>query len=213
MLFHGPSGSGKDTQVDLLCEKYGLIKIGSGEAMRTLYAEGDPDGVRAAEDYANKGIFVDSELIYKIVEKYLTRFDTNSDWAFVSLVRKADQIKMFDDLLAKHNRTLDKFVHFTLSEEAAVERRVLRWYCPKCQKTYHKKYKPELKEGFCDVDGTPLTQREDDSREQTLSLLNEYNKDIKPILEEYRNRGILIEVDAAPSIEEIHADLLAKLNL
>ncbi|WKZ30775.1 MAG: nucleoside monophosphate kinase [Candidatus Dojkabacteria bacterium] len=212
VLFHGPSGSGKDTQVDLICEKFGFTKIGTGEAMRKLYEEGDPDAVRAHDDYAVKGIFVESELIYKIAAKYITRFDQNSDWAFVSLVRKADQIPMFDELLKNCNRTLDKFIHFTLSEEEAVLRRSLRWYCPTCQATYHEQFKPEKVKGVCDKDGTKLTQRDDDSKETTLSLLREYNKDIEPILAEYRNRGVLAEIDASPSIEEIHAEVVKQLG-
>jgi len=65
----------------------------------------------------------------------------------------------------------------------------------------------------CDKCGTKLIQREDDTPEKTRSLLREYNKTIEPILEEYRNRGILVEIDASPTIEEIHKEVIKVLNL
>lgn len=212
ILFHGPSGSGKDTQVDLLVDKYGFEKIGTGEMFRRMYAEGDPDAIEAHSHYS-KGHFVPNELTYKMFEKYLDKFDPKKDWAFVSVVRDAGQIPLFDDLLEKKNKTLDYFVHFVLSEEVAIERRALRWTCPKCQITYHEKYKPEKNKGYCDNCGTKLIQREDDTLENTKSLIREYNKTIEPILEEYCNRGILIEIDASPTIEEIHKEVIKALNL
>lgn len=212
ILFHGPSGSGKDTQVDLLVEKYGFEKIGTGEMFRRMYAEGGENAVEA-QKYYSKGKFVPNDLTYKMFSKWLEKFDPKKDWAFVSVVRDIGQVPLFDELLAQKERTLDHFVHFTLDEEAAIERRSLRWTCPNCGITYHEKYKPEENKGFCDKCGKELTQREDDSPEATRKLLKEYNRTIRPIVQEYRNRGLLIEIDASPSIEEIHKEVIRVLDL
>ena len=212
VLFHGPSGSGKDTQVDLLVKEYDFEKIGTGEMFRRMYAEGGSDAMEA-HSYYSKGHFVPNDLTYKMFEKYLDNFDPEKNWAFVSVVRDVGQIPLFDKLLEKKNKTLDYFVHFVLSEEIAIERRALRWTCPKCQITYHEKHKPEKNKGYCDKCGTRLIQRGDDTLEKTKSLLREYNKTIDPILGEYRSRGILLEIDASPSIEEIHKEVIKVLNL
>jgi adenylate kinase len=212
ILFHGPSGSGKDTQGDLLVKKYGFEKIGTGEMFRNMYEKGDPDAIEAHSHYS-KGHFVPNDLTYKMFEKYLDNFDANKDWAFVSVVRDAGQIPLFDNLLEKKNKSLDYFVHFVLSEEAAIERRALRWTCPNCGNTYHEKHKAEKNKGYCDKCGTKLIQREDDTPEKTRSLIQEYNKTIEPILKEYRDRGILVEIDASPTIEEIHKEVIKVLNL
>jgi len=212
ILFHGPSGSGKDTQVDLLAKKYDFEKIGTGEMLGKMYEKGDRDAIKA-HSYYSKGHFVPNDLTYKMFEKYLDKFNPKKSWAFVSVVRDVGQIPLFDNLLEKKNKTLDYFVHFVLSEKMAIERRALRWTCPKCQITYHEKYKPEKKKGYCDKCGIKLIQREDDTPEKTRSLIREYNKTIEPILEEYRNRGILIEIDASPTIEEIHKEVIKVLNL
>jgi adenylate kinase len=212
ILFHGPSGSGKDTQVDLLVEKYGLEKIGTGEMFREMYSKGDKDGIKAYE-YWSKGYFVPNDLTYKIFSKWLDRFDSKKDWALVSVVRDIGQVPLLDDLLAQKDRSLDCFVHFLVSEEVAIERRALRWICSNCETTYHEKYKSERVKGYCNNCGKKLSQRTDDTPEKTRSLLNEYNRTIEPIVKEYRRRGILIEIDANPGIEEIHQDVIRALNL
>lgn len=212
ILFHGASGSGKDTQVEMLVKNYEFEKIGTGEMFRTMYSEGDIDAIKAYQDYS-RGIFVSNELTYKMFSKWLEKFDPERNWAFVSVVRDQGQIPLFDNLLKQKGRDLDHFVHFVVSEDAAIERRSLRWTCPNCAATYHEKYKPEKTKGYCDKCGTKLGQRVDDTPEKTRSLLNEYNRTIEPIVKEYRNRGILIEIDANPGIEEIHESVVTALNL
>jgi adenylate kinase len=212
ILFHGPSGSGKDTQADLLVEKFNFEKIGTGEMFRRMYTEGDPDAVEAHK-YYSKGYFVPNDIVYRMFNKWIDSFDVNKDWLFVSVVREKGQISLLDNLLREKGKKLDFFVHFVLREEVAIERRALRWTCPKCEIPYHKKYTPEKLEGFCDNCNGKLIQREDDTPEMTRSLLAEYNKTIAPILKEYRRRGVLVEIDAGPTIEEIHKEVIKALCL
>ena len=212
ILFHGPSGSGKDTQVELLEEKFEIEKIGTGEMFRQMYSEGDIDAIKAYE-YWHVGKFVPNELTYKMFSKWLTKFNQEKDWMLVSVVRDIGQVPLLDELLAQYGRKLDVYLHLKLSEEMAIERRTLRWTCPRCSATYHKKYKRETVEGYCDKCGMKLIQREDDTLERTKSLYNEYQRTIAPILIEYSNRGIVKEVDASPSIDEIHQEIIRQLNL
>ncbi|HBB64777.1 MAG: adenylate kinase (ATP-AMP transphosphorylase) [candidate division WS6 bacterium GW2011_GWC1_33_20] len=212
ILFHGPSGSGKDTQVDLLVDKYEFENIGTGEMFRTMYKEADLEAIKAYS-YWSKGKFVPNDLVYSMLNRWIEKFDEQYNWAFVSVVREVGQIPMFDRLLKSHNRTLDYFVHFTLSEQAAIERMSLRTVCPYCDTTYHSIYKVEKVKGYCDKCGTKLIQREDDQPEKIKSRLEEYNRTISPILEVYRKRGVLIEIDATPSIEAIHKEVVTKLGL
>jgi len=212
ILFHGPSGSGKDTQVELLVEKFDIEKIGTGDMFRQMYSEGDIDAIKAYE-YWHVGKFVPNDLTYKMFSKWLAKFNQEKDWMLVSVVRDIGQVPLLDELLAQYGRKLDVFLHLKLSEEMAIERRTLRWTCPRCSATYHKKYKKETVEGYCDKCGMKLIQREDDTLERTKSLYNEYQRTIAPILIEYSNRGIVKEVDASPSIDEIHQEIIRQLNL
>lgn len=212
ILFHGPSGCGKDTQVDILVDKYNFENIGTGEMFRTMYKEGDVEAIKA-HNYWSKGQFVPNDIVYSMFGRWVKKFDTSKSWAFVSVVRDPGQIPMFDNVLKAVDRELDAFVHFTLSDEAAIERMSLRWVCPRCDTTYHEKYKKEKVQGYCDKCGTKLVQREDDQPERIKTRLREYERTIEPILQNYRDRGILIEIDASPSIEAIHNELVSKLGL
>ena len=212
ILFHGPSGSGKDTQVDLLVKQYEFENIGTGEMFRMMYKEGDIESIKAYQ-YWSKGRFVPNDLTYSMLNRWVRRFDISKSWAFVSVVRDAGQIPLFDEILEKNERKLDYFVHFLLSEEMAIERMSLRKICPYCEATYHIKYKKEKVEGYCDKCGTKLIQREDDQPDKIKLRLQEYNRTVGPIVETFRQRGVLVEIDASPSIEEIHTEVIAKLGL
>lgn len=212
ILFHGPSGSGKDTQVDLLVQKYEFENIGTGEMFRRMYKEGDVEAFKAYQ-YWSKGQFVPNDLTYSMLNKWVKKFDVNKSWAFVSVVRDPGQIDMFDEMLKSNGRQLDVFVHFLLSEEIALERMSLRWVCPHCESTYHEKYKAESVKGYCDKCGTKLVQREDDEPDKIRLRLQEYKRTVEPIVERYRTRGILLEIDATPSIEVIHEQLIKQLGL
>ena len=97
ILFHGPSGCGKDTQVELLVQKYGFENIGTGEMIRKMYDAKDEDAVIATEEYTSKGLFVPNDIIYnRMFPKWLNRFDSKKNWAFVSVVRDVGQIELFD---------------------------------------------------------------------------------------------------------------------
>lgn len=212
ILLHGPSGCGKDTQASLLVDKYDFENIGTGEMFREMYMAGDIDAIKARE-YWNKGKFVPNDLVYKMFARWLDRFNNEKDWILVSVVREVNQIPLLDNILKERNREVDTFVHFKLSDELAIERMSLRWVCSSCGAVYHEKYKPEEVKGYCDVCGLKLEQREDDKIDKIQVRLAEYKRTIGPILEEYRKRGVLIEVDASPSIEVIHQNLIKVLNL
>lgn len=211
-LFHGPSGCGKDTQIDELVKVYPgkFEKIGTGDMFRTLYKKGQADAIKAHKYYSN-GKWVPDELTYKMLRKWLLQFDKEKDWIFVSVVRTFPQVAMFDDLLAKFGRTLDLFVHFKLDVEIAIQRMAPRVICPKCGTTYHPIFNPEKTAGFCDKDGVRLVHRDDDKPESIRQRINEYKRTIKPILKAYEKRDILIEIDASPSIQEIHKEIMQKI--
>ncbi len=211
LIFHGPSGSGKDTQVDLLLEKFESEKITASSVMDSLKVEGS-DIAKKADEYGKKGVLYPDELVYEMFDIWLSRLDSEKKWLFVSPVRKFTQVKLFDELVSKYNRVLDLFVHFDLPLEVAIERMSLRTYCPKCKTTYHKLYKKERVEGICDIDGEKLITREDDQPEAIKKRLAWYQDDINPILSEYQKRGILLRIDASPSIQEIHNVLYSELE-
>jgi adenylate kinase family enzyme len=168
-----------------------------------------------AHAYWSVGMPVPSVLTYSMLEYWLRhKFDPLKDWFFVSTVRSLDQVKLLDDLLGIFGRKLDKFVHLKLDSEDVITRLSMRTYCMKCQTTYSPLSKQERNKGYCDNDGQKLVTREDDlpvAIERRLKI--QYLDTIVDIENEYKKRGILVEVDASPDIETIRKDLWEKLGL
>lgn len=211
-LFHGPSGSGKDTQVEKLQEKFEFVNIGTGKMFRSLLEQGLDDAKKAYEQWG-KGKWVDSELTYKLLEEWIKQYDSNKDWILVSTVREQEQVEMLDELLKKNGRKLDKVLHFKLSADEAIERLSERRVCPKCGETFHSEWKKEKVEGKCDFCETELVQRDDDKPEKIMERMKEWDRTIAVIEKPYKERRILVEIDASQSIEEIHQEVLKALEL
>lgn len=212
ILFHGQAGSGKDTQVEMLLKKYPVERIATGDMFRTLKDEGDEYAVEVFKK-VEKGVWPTPEETYTLFDTWLKRFDSKKDWILVSVARYPEQIPFLDDVLKKNGRSLDKVIHFKLDEQTALDRLAGRSICPKCQGTFHPKFKPEKVQGICDYCGTKLYVREDDKPESIKKRFEQYAKTIAPWIEEYQKRGILVEIDASPSIEEIHNEVVKVLEL
>jgi adenylate kinase len=212
ILFQGAPGAGKDTQVEKLVNDFNFENISTGDMFREMYSQGNIDAIKAHE-YFSKGKWVPNQLTYKMLQEWVKNFNKEKNWAFVAVVRDQEQIALFDNLLKKLDRELDAVVNFKLSEEKAIERLSLRWTCPHCGATYHEKYKQESVKGYCDKCGTKLTQRVDDRPERIKVRMREHERTVDPILKHYKQEGLLIEIDASPSIDEIHKEVVKQLNL
>ncbi len=211
ILFHGQAGSGKDTQIEMLLKEYPVERIATGDMFRTMKTEGDPDAIVLSAK-VESGEWPTPEETYKLFIKWLKRFDNSKDWMLVSVARYAEQIPYLDKDLELYGRKLDLVVHFKLSEEKALERLAGRKICAKCQSTYHPKFKKEKVEGICDKCGNPLYVREDDKPEVIKKRFEQYSDTIAQYLAEYAKRGILVEIDASGSIEEIHQQVVKAIG-
>jgi len=202
VLVLGPSGSGKDTQIDKLVDLCGYEKIGTGDMLREEYAKRTTKGIEAHKSWG-EGRWVPDDLMYELFSEWITKYDRSKPWIFSQVVRAPGQVAMFDDLLGKLGRKLDMVLYFSLSSEAAIERMSLRRHCPVCGREYHLVYVKPRNGEVCDDDGTALIRRDDDYPEAIEQRLEEFKNKVVPILSEYTTRGILTEVDASPSIDDV----------
>lgn len=210
LLFLGTSGSGKDTQAEILVRDYGFIVVSTGTVSREVIATGSELGKRAKE-IIDSGKWLPDEMMYDLLAEYLQDKDI-SKVIFTGAVRRVSQVPLLDDLLQKRSSKLDKVIYFQLSDEEAIRRLSARWYCPKDSSTYDYHHKPPRVHGKCDLCGTELAQRSDDTPEGIIARLNEARVTTGPILDEYEKRGILVRIDASPGIEEVARKVSAVLS-
>lgn len=209
ILFIGASGSGKDTQANLLKDKMGFKRVSTGDLIRSLI-EGENEVKNIVRAEMNKG-FLEDDFVFGILKMYLKNQE-NENIILSGVVRRYSQISLLDKALNGINKSLGKVLYFELSDIEAEKRMAGRVYCPNCNANFHTMFNPPKKENICDVCGSELKRRPDDFPEAIKERLKAFHKDNDAIIEEYEKRGILIRIDAAPSIELIHKEVLNKVK-
>lgn len=208
----GPPGAGKGTQAELLASHLGVPHIATGDMLR-LAANADTPLARNLHSYMDRGELVPDELANAIVEDRISQPDAEGGFILDGYPRSVDQAKMLDEALAVRGMGLDRVIKFMVTGPEIVSRVTGRRVCPVDGSVYHVVTKPPKVEGHCDIDGTPLIQREDDDAGTILHRLEVYGERTKPLYELYGEKGILDGVDAIGSTEEIFQRLLKVLGV
>jgi adenylate kinase len=203
----GPPGAGKGTQAARLAERLGVPHIATGDMLRQAATADTPLG-RRLHTYMDRGDLVPDDLANATFEERINQPDAAAGFVLDGYPRNVDQAKMLDESLALQGTSLDKAIKFMVTGPQIVSRLSGRWVCPTDGSVYHVVTKPPKVPGRCDLDGTPLVQREDDHEEAILHRLEVYGQRTKPLYELYGEKGILAGVDAIGSTEEVYDRLL-----
>jgi len=156
---------------------------------------------------------VPDELTIRMVEDRVQDIDHSRSFILDGFPRTAGQAKALDDFLQAYNPQIREVViYLNISYTELIERLTGRLTCRAEGHVFHRKYDPPQKEGVCDYDGSALYQREDDQLETVKKRVDVYIEKTKPLISYYEDRGILVEVDAEQSIEEVSADIEALLD-
>ncbi|MCA9382104.1 nucleoside monophosphate kinase [Candidatus Dojkabacteria bacterium] len=209
--FIGPSGCGKDTQAELLSKNYQIPNISSGSVLRDLYNKKDKLGVKAAKHWL-KGKWVPDDLMMQILEVRMKQKDCKDGFILNGFPRTLKQAEVYGEKLnTKYPFT--KVIYFDLTDEEAVKRLSNRRICKDCGEIYHLIFNPPKESKYkCDKCGGKLRQRTDDKEDLIINRLKSFHKSIEKILGYYEERGLLLKIDASPSIDSIHKELLKRLK-
>jgi adenylate kinase len=211
IVFLGPPGAGKGTQAKILIERYGIPQISTGDMLREHRAKGTELG-KKAQEYMDKGQLVPDEIILGMVKERLSQPDCQKGFILDGFPRTVAQAEALDKLLSEMGRKLDFALALIVPDDLLVERLTGRRTCKNCGMMYHIKYKPPKVEGKCDVCGGELYQRPDDNEETVRNRLKVYHEQTAPLIEYYKNKGILREIDGSKSIEEITQQIISILE-
>jgi len=211
IVFLGPPGAGKGTQAKILIERYGIPQISTGDMLREHRAKGTELG-KQAQEYMDRGQLVPDEIILGMVKERLSQPDCERGFILDGFPRTVAQAEALDRILAEMGKELNFALALIVPDELLVERLTGRRTCKNCGMMYHIKYKPPKVEGKCDVCGGQLYQRADDNEETVRNRLKVYHEQTAPLIEYYKNKGILREIDGSKSIEEITQQLISILE-
>ncbi len=214
LIFLGPPACGKGTQTAKLSEHLGLPHVDTGSLLRAEIKNETENG-KIAKSYIDKGQLVPVSLVANIIKNRLAQEDCKNGYILDGYPRSVEQA----DLLEEINTDIDgsveaqiKAIYFDLNQDILISRIVNRRSCPKCGEIYNIKFKPTKIEGICDKCGAELTQRKDDNEETAKARFDTYFKETAPLIDYYKNKGVLKSIDAEGSIDEVWERLLKVVN-
>jgi len=202
VVFLGPPGAGKGTQAQRLAEEKGFIHISTGDLLREAVKKGTPLGLKAKE-YMERGELVPDELIVAMIKEKLPK---GGKVILDGFPRTVNQARALEQMLEEIGERLEKVILFEVPDEVVVERLSGRRIDPKTGKVYHVKYNPP-------PEGVEVIQRDDDREEVVRKRLKVYREQTQPLVDYYRQKGILEVVDASQPPGEVYRQLLTKLGL
>jgi adenylate kinase len=210
LVLLGPPGSGKGTQAATLSEDMGVPHIATGDLFRAEMAEGSDLG-KLADDYISHGNLVPDEVVNEMMHKRLAQPDCDG-FVLDGYPRTLPQAQALEVILAGLQRPLHLAVDIEVPDEGIVERAIGRIVCPDCGAIYHLTSKPPRLMGVCDICRGQLVVRKDDQPSTVRHRLAVYHRITRPVLEFYRQRGLLKSVSGVGSREEVGARLRAQLR-
>ncbi|WP_427340478.1 adenylate kinase [Caloranaerobacter sp. DY30410] len=211
LILLGPPGAGKGTQASGIVKKYNIPHISTGDIFRKNIKEGTELGKKAKE-YMDKGLLVPDDIVVAIVKDRLTESDCKDGFLLDGFPRTVAQADALETELKNLNMQLDKVINIEVDKEALIERAVGRRICKECGATYHIKFNPPKQEGICDICGGELYQRKDDTVETVTKRIEVYLEQTKPLIDYYKDKGILANIDGMQSIDKVFEDIVSALG-
>lgn len=193
-IITGPPASGKGSVAPFITKEYNILHISTGQMFREEIKKGTTLGLKFKK-VLDKGQLVSDELTDEMVRKRINKKDCENGFLLDGFPRNLNQAKYLDALLAEKGQKLDYAIALYADKEIIVKRLVGRRVCPTCGKIYNIYFSKPKKEGICDIDGSKLIKRSDDTIEIAEERIEIYNKETAPILKYYEDKGILIKTD------------------
>lgn len=211
ILVMGPPGAGKGSQSAKIREHYNIVSISTGQMFRDAYNNNEPIGIEAMK-YIKNGNLVSDDITNEIVKIRLSKTDVDSDFILDGYPRTVAQAIALDEMLTEMGTKLDAVVNILSSHDVLFERMEQRRVCKGCDATYHLRFKKPSKEGVCDVCGSELYQRLDDTHESVKRRLDIYESKTKPLLDYYDKKGILYNVNGMQDFNHVYEDIVLVLE-
>ncbi len=211
----GAPGSGKGTQSQRLVQRHGIPQISTGDLLRAAVAKGSPLGVRAKEAM-DQGRLVEDEIVLGMIRERLAEPDIANGFILDGFPRNIAQANALDSLLSELGQPLDAVVQMDVDYGELMRRISGRRTCSDCGKVFNLFSTPadEIETEQCPRTGEPhrLFQRPDDTEETVANRLKVYEEKTKPLIEFYRDRGVLQRIDAEGDVDDITARMESVLR-
>ena len=209
IIMLGAQGTGKGTVAGLISENTGWPQISTGDIFRKNISEKTELGIEA-DRYISQGNLVPDTITVPMVEDRLTWEDAKNGAILDGFPRTIEQAQKLDEILQSKNEKVDLVINLVTPKEELIDRMITRRVCTNqdCKATYNIKLHPPVKEGICDKCGSPLKQRADDSDPEAIKRrLEIYEEKTSPLVEYYKEKGVLRTETVSISINRMGKDV------
>ena len=198
----GPPGAGKGTQAKSISNRYSIPHISTGDIFRKNISENTPLGIEA-KSYMDNGQLVPDEVTINMVKDRLQQDDCKNGYLLDGFPRTVHQAEALDNFLTDREESIDTALLIEVPKEFILERMTGRRVCPSCGASYHIKFNPPTNDGKCDLCGSDVIQRKDDTEETVKERLDVYENQTQPLIDFYKNKKQLSVVDGTQAINEV----------
>ena len=215
LVFLGAPGVGKGTQAELVAAKFHRPRISTGDILREAVRNKTALGLEA-KACMDQGKLVPDAVVVGIVKEKLAEPACAAGFLLDGFPRTVPQAEELSKILDSRGQRLDGVINVLVSREDIVRRLSERRSCQKCQAVFHMEFARPQRDGVCDRCGSELIQRSDDRSETVEARLAVYEDQTAPLIDYYRRKGLLSELDGSGSVEAVHkrmVELLAAQGL
>jgi len=197
LILLGPPGAGKGTLAAKAVDILHLPHISTGVIFRTALAAGTPLGLRV-KAIMDAGKLVDDETTIELIKERLAQDDAKDGYildGFPRTIAQAEALSLFS--------AVDRVINFDIPDSVVLERLGGRLVCRKCGVNFHAVFNKPKNEGICDHCAGEIYIRDDDKPEAVQKRLEVYRSQTAPLIDFYREKGILTDMDARPNVDEM----------
>lgn len=206
IIMLGAPGAGKGTQAKMIADKYSIPHISTGDIFRANIKNGTELGKKAKE-YMDQGKLVPDELTVDLVIDRVGQEDCKNGYVLDGFPRTIPQAECLTETLAKMGTEIDYAINVEVPDENIVNRMSGRRACVSCGATYHIVHIPTKVEGICDRCGSELILRDDDKPETVTNRLAVYHEQTQPLIDYYKGKDKLVEVDGTQDMKDVFTDI------
>lgn len=211
IILLGPPGAGKGTQAGAVSEKYNIPHISTGDIFRANLKDGTSLGLEAKK-YMDAGALVPDELVVRIVGDRLNASDASGGALLDGFPRTVAQAEALSDYLSQKDRQVDHCLCLEVPDAVLVARLAGRRMCRGCGAGFHIEFSPPPADGRCNQCGGEIYQRDDDMEATIQNRLKVYHEQTSPLVEWYKERGLLRAIDGQGPVEEVKQRIFAALG-
>jgi adenylate kinase len=211
LILLGPQGSGKGTQVELIRKKHDFVCFESGKELRLIAQKPITLG-REIRQVLESGELISDEHIYFLTKDWLSQVPPEKNVLFDGCPRRLSQARDLEGILADRNQQVDLVIYLVVPDEVATARLLGRLLCQSAEHVYNIQTNPPKVSGICDIDGSPLAPRTDETSETIKRRLVLFHQETEPLLQYYNQTRLVHEINGNRPVSTVFADIDSLLS-